>query len=179
MQNNDAEDRIDLVKLFIVLMTLSAVGFGIGAAYLYQQESAYADLLENEDKALFELKRLIQRPENKQNYGFAGDRASRTTSSELGRYLNNTAKIAGVSSNLTRAPLQTHPQHRDYKKTTVKLKFTAITVEQLVRYLHHVQEGKKDVFIEAIKLYKIDYDEQIPTCSADVDILIYEEPERS
>jgi hypothetical protein len=178
MENNDVEEKIDLVKLFIVLMTLSAVGFGIGAAYLYHQETAYADLLETEDKALFDLKTLAQRPENKPYYGYVGTKASRTTSSELGEYLDNTAKIAGVRSNIIKTSLQKHPGHRDYTKTTAKMKFSAIALDQLVRYLHHVQKGKKDVFIDTIKLYRFDYKEVIPTCSADVDIVIYEKPER-
>ncbi len=175
--NNDVEEKIDLPKLFIILMTLSAVGFGIGAIYLYQQERAYAGLVKTEDDALFELKKLAQRPENQQHYGFVSNEASKTTSSELSRYLNNTAKIAGVSSNIFKMPLNRHPAHKDYSKTTVKMKLQAINLEQLVRYLHHVQEGKKDVFIDSIKLYKFDYGEHIPTCSADVDIVIYEEPE--
>ena len=177
MENNDVEEKIDLAKLFIILMSLSAFGFGIGAIYLYQQEVAYAGLVNSEDEALFELKRLAQKQENKQNFGYVNDQASRTTSAELGRYLNNTAKIAGVGSNIIKSTTQKHPGHRDYTKTTVKMKFSAIALDQLVRYLHHVQEGKKDVFIDTIKLYKFNYGEIIPTCSADVDIVIYEEPE--
>jgi len=177
MENNDVEEKIDLAKLFIVLMSLSAFGFGIGAVYLYQQEIAYAGLVDNEDKALFDLQKLAQRPENKPYFGYFGDQASKTTSSELDRYLNNTAKIAGVGSNIIKSSTQRHPGHRDYTKTTVKMKFSAIALDQLVRYLHHVQEGKKDVFIDTIKLYKFSYGEIIPTCSADVDIVIYEEPE--
>jgi hypothetical protein len=178
MENNDVEEKIDLAKLFIVLMTLSAVGFGIGAVYLYQQEKAYAALIEDEDKALFELRGLAQRPENKPYFGYKSDKAGRTTSSELSGYLDDTAKIAGVNSSITKSSLQKHPGHKNYTKTTAKLKFQGIQLDQLVRYLHYVQKGKKDVFIDSIKLNKFDYEEVIPTCSADVDIVIYEEPEK-
>jgi hypothetical protein len=180
MQNNDenGEHKIDLAKLFIVLMLLSAAGFGAGAVYLSHQEAVYAELVEKEDQAMSYIKRLAEQPDNKQYWGSELRNASRTTGVELPEYLDNKARSLAIKDNIDKRTTRKHTGHRDYTKTVVSLWFTDVTVERLVRYLWLVQKNKNDVFIESVKLSKFDYEQSIPTCSASVEVVIYEEPEK-
>ncbi len=175
MEKSSRSEKTDLVKLFIVLMGLSALGFGIGAAYLYHSQKQYEGMLQTENRALEYMKKVTESPENKPFWGFEPSAANKTTGIELADYIRRKAKSHGIKpKNSSTSPKDRH----DYLETKTNLKLDSVTMEQVVRYLYNVQHGRSDVFITHLKLSRFDYDQPIPTCNAAVDFVVFEESKK-
>jgi hypothetical protein len=177
MENKENGEKTDIVKLFIILMTLSAIGFGVGAAYLYHAQSACAALVEREKNALGDMKRLVESPVNKAYWGLESGGAGRTAGAELSTFLEQRARAHGLESGgatVDRRPYES----KGYVQTAVKLKLEASRLENLVRYLHKVQETKKDIFLKSLTLSYFDYTPTTPTCKATIEALVFELLER-
>lgn len=167
--------KTDVVKLFLVLMALSAVGFGVGAAYLYHQQTTYAQAVEEEKRVLGYIKRLAETQENKAFWGPEPADHSVTTGDKLPAYLEKKAKYNAIPpADRTAQAKRLHPRD-GYSETKVTSTFSNLTLEQIVRYLYNVQVGKNDVFITSLALRKFNYDELIATCSATVEVVVFEE----
>jgi len=174
MQKEENGEKTDILKLFIVLMTLAAVGFGVGAAYLYHSKSKYAETYEKEKKALEYIIKVAKSPENKGYWGFQPKGSGATTGAELPTYLINKAKMHGIPFKDYRTDTDPHPS-KGYSETKVNVKLTEVTVEQVVRYLYNVKQGKKDIALSTLRLSNFDYEQPVPTCNATLDAIVYED----
>lgn len=172
MQNDDNGEKTDIVKLFIILIAISSIGFGVGAAYLYHHQSAYAELVETEKKAMTYMKKLAESPENKVYWGFERKGAGRMTGDDLASYLLRKATTQGVAIDTQNSD---RDEHREYVQMRVTQKLSDADLEKIVRYLYNVQQGKNDIAITSIKLANFDYEQPVPTCKATLIFTVYDE----
>jgi hypothetical protein len=174
MQKEENGAKTDVVKLFIVLMAISTVGFAVGAIYLRHAQSTYASLVDTEKKCLTAIKRIVENTENNEYWGFESKGASRTTGADLAPYLIKKASTHGIPLEDYRIDDEPHAI-RGYKETKANLKLADVTLEQVVRYLYNIQQGKNDIFISSLRLSNFDYEQPIPICKATVDAVVFEE----
>ena len=176
MKKTENGEKTDVAKLFIVLMAISAVGFCVGAAYLYRNQSTCAGLVETETRSMNYIKKLAESDENKPYWGFESRGAGRTTGADLPSYLLRKANTHGVPIDKRSTKNDKH-ESKGYAQTKVNLRLSDVTLEQVVRYLYNVQQGKNDVFTTSLKLTNFDYNQPVPTCSATLDFTVFEELE--
>ena len=173
MEKVENGEKTDILKLFIVLMVLSAVGFGVGAAYLYHHQSTWFALYETEKKAMDYIIKVAESPANKPYLGFERKGAGRTAGADLADYLLKKARTHGVPFEDYRTDTDER-KSKGYSETKVNLKLADVTMEQIIRYLFNVQQGKNDIYINTLKLSSFDYEQPIPTCNATIDIVVFE-----
>jgi hypothetical protein len=174
MDKQENGEKTDIVRLFVVLIALSAVGFGVGAAYLYSTQIATSNQFEKEAKAISMLKKIAEATENKLFWGAQPKGASRTTGADLNDYIGQKAKNNGIPMDGRNTKQKLVPS-KGYKETKVTLRTQEVTLEQITRYLYNVQQGRNDVYIASLKLSSFDYEMPIPTCKATIEFLVFEE----
>jgi hypothetical protein len=175
MKKEENGEKTDIVRLFIVLVVLSAVGFGVGAAYLYRTQTACADQFEQESAAMSNLKRYAETSENTPYWGPESKGAGKTTGADLKPYLSEKAKSNGIPYQRFYTKQKLFAS-KGYKETKVTLRTTDdATLERIIRFLYNVQRGRKDVHIESLTLSGFDYEVLIPTCKATIEFLVFEE----
>jgi hypothetical protein len=172
MEQEENGAKTDVVKLFIVLMAISAIGFGVGAAYLYRAQAACFSLVENEKKALKYIQKFVESPENQPYWGFESKQARHTTGADLEDYLLRKSRTRGIPLDDLHSDEDTH---KEYKETKANVKLADVSLDKVVRYVFYVQQGRNDIAVTSLKMSGFDYEQPQPTCSATVDVVVYEE----
>jgi hypothetical protein len=152
------------MKLFIILMSLSTLGFGIAAYVLYRLERKYEEALRVEKRAFDMLQQEVHNPENEQYQGKAKTGVV-TTGRELPEYLSRCARLAGIADDTIKGAQNKTDPKGGYSETTYILK--GIAFSDLLRFLALVEGDKDDVYLKTLHLLTFDYTKgDVPTCGA-------------
>jgi hypothetical protein len=163
------------MKLFIILMSLSTLGFGVAAAVLYTLERNYGETLLVEKRALERFQQDARNPDNKQ-YHTKGKTQEGTAGRELPEYLSQCARLSAITGNIEGIDAKTEPKS-GYFETRSTYRLKGIAISDLVRFLARVEGGKDDVHLKRLVLSRFDYTVDVPTCSAQADFYVFSEKE--
>jgi hypothetical protein len=162
------------MKLFIILMSFSTLGFGVAASVLHILERRYEETLRIEKGAFERLQRETHDPDNKQYHRSTKAQAG-TTGRELPEYLSACARLAGITGNIEGTDNKTE-RRRDYFESRATYRLKGITLPDLVRFLARV-EGKGDIYLKSLHISKIDYGSDPRTCNAQAMFYVFSEKE--
>jgi len=172
--NQEEGSGSSVMKLFIILMSLSTLGFGIAAYVLYRLEQDYERTLRTEKVAFDALQREVHNPENRQYHGRPRTE-EKTTGRGLPEYLSRCVRLAGIPENTIASAKSTTDSKGGYFETTYWLK--EIALPDLLRFLALVEGDKDDVYLKSLVLSKFDYTVAVPTCGATAVFYVLSEKE--
>ena len=175
MTNQEEGSGLGVMKLFIIVMSLSTLGFGIAAIVLYTLEQSYGQTLLIEKRAFDTFQREVRNPENKPYHGKLKTEAGTTTGRDLPEYLNRWARLAGIPDNTIKGTQNKTDPKGGYFETTYTLK--GVALPDLVRFLAQVEGNKDDVFLKSLTLSTFDYTGDVPACSAQAVFYVFSEKE--
>lgn len=171
MTGRERSSGSSVMRLFIILMSISTLGFFVAAIVLYTLERRYQGTILVEERALEKLQKEASDPGNIR-YNGGKKSGSGTIGRELPEYLSARARLTDVADKVESSHFAT-----DKRETRVDYKLNKITIPDLVRFLTRVEGDREDVYLKSLRLSTLNYGVNPPTCSAQATFCVFSEKE--